>query len=302
MNYDLTSLLITISAASASFSAILGGIIGSKLLSINSERDINNQKIDDLTDELILKVECRDHFDYRVNADDACLFIIENMREFYQGKKLEEVYSNADHPSIEYEILVPFWQKATELKKLIYDSYSVSHYLNEDQLPDEVKDYVQDDKFLNDIAKEIIRYMLSLAQNGDKFASYGISMSYTAPLRLLNNHKWKMELIEDSNKLSWEIEQLELTLKILKQKKETLKRPRGITIGLWIFAAFSFVNIIFPLLLCGFDISDIITYRWIKYGSIGIFTLGLLTTLGYLIYMLKWNHAEKYKSTTEKGC
>jgi hypothetical protein len=301
MNYDLTSLLITISAASASFSAILGGIIGSKLLSINGDRDINSQKIDDLTEELILKVERRDRFEYRVNADDAISFITEKMREFYQGQNLEEVYSNADHPGIEYEILVPFWQKATKLKKRIYDSYLESPYLNEDQLPDDVKDYVQDDEFLNDIAKEIIRYMLSLAQQRDKFASYGISMSYTAALRSLN-HQWKIDLIEDSNKLSWEIEQLELKLKLLKQKKEALKRPRGITTGLWIFAAFSFVNIILPLLLCDFDISDIKTYRWIKYGSIGVFALGLIATLGYLIYMLKWNPVEKYKSTTKKGC
>ena len=296
----METILTTISAASASFSAILGGIIGSKLLSINGDRDINSQQIDDLTEELILKVERRDRFDYRINSDDAISFITEKMREFYQEQKLEEVYSNADHPGIEYEILVPFWQKATELKKRIYDSYLASPYLNEDQLPDDVKDYVQDDEFLNDIAKEIIRYMLSLAQQRDNFASYGISMSYTA--RLLNNRQWKADLIEDSNKLSWEIEQLELKLKLLKQKKEALKRPRGITIGLWIFAAFSFVNMILPLLLCGFDISDIKTYRWIKYGSIGVFALGLIATLGYLIYMLKWNPAEKYKSTTEKGC
>ena len=300
MNYDLTSLLITISAASASFSAILGGIIGSKLLSINSERDINNQKIDDLTDELILKVERRDHFDYRVNADDACLFIIENMREFYQGKKLEEVYSNADHPSIEYEILVPFWQKATELKKLIYDSYSVSHYLNEDQLPDEVKDYVQDDKFLNDIAKEIIRYMLSLAQNGDKFASYGVALYYKPILPSLK-YDWKMDLINDSNKLSWEIEQLELKLKLLEQKKEALEKPSGITLGLWIFSSFSFVNIILPLLFFGFDIPNTKTYYWIKYGSIGLFALGLIATLGYLIYMLKWNPDKTRIYNSEKG-
>lgn len=300
MNYDLTSLLITISAASASFSAILGGIIGSKLLSINGDRDINSQKIDDLTEELILKVERRDRFDYRVNADDAISFITKKMSEFYQGQKLEEVYSNADHPGIEYEILVPFWQKATELKKRIDDSDLASHYLNEDQLPDDVKDYVQDDEFLNDIAKEIIRYMLSLAQR-DKFTSYGISMSFTAQLRSLNNHQWKIDLINDSNKLSWEIEQLRLKLELLEQKKEALKRPRGITIGLWIFAAFSFVNIILPLLLCDFDISDIKTYRWIKYGSIGVFALGLIATLGYLIYMLKWNPNKTRIYNSEKG-
>ena len=74
MNYDLTSLLITISAASASFSAILGGIIGSKLLSINGDRDINSQKIDDLTEELILKVERRDRFEYQINENISLEF------------------------------------------------------------------------------------------------------------------------------------------------------------------------------------------------------------------------------------
>ena len=300
MNYDLTSLLITISAASASFSAILGGVIGSKLLSINGERDINSQKIDDLTEELILKVERRDHFDYRINADDALNFITENMMQFYQEQKLEDVYQNTKRPSIEYEILSPFWRRATELKKRIYDSYSKSPYLNEDQLPEDVKTYVQDDEFLNDTAREIIRYMLAFAKNGDKFASYGVALYYK-PILTTSRYDWKMDLIENSNKLSWEIEQLELKLKLLKQKKEALQKPRGITLGLWIFAIFSLVNIIIPLFFCFFDILNIETYNGLKYSSIILFALGLIATLGYLIYMLKWNPNKTRIYNSEKG-
>ena len=50
--YDLTSILVTISAASASFVAILGGFIASKLLSINGARDAVKEDLENLHNEL----------------------------------------------------------------------------------------------------------------------------------------------------------------------------------------------------------------------------------------------------------
>jgi len=306
MNYDLTSLLITISASSASFSAILGGVIGSKLLSINGERDINCQKIDDLTEELILKVERRDRFEYQINENIALEFFRSFISRLLNENTLESFFAeNKKKTSLEMEILLPYWNRALSITKKIKKELSVPGIEHDNGIPTAIEPMLNEDSFQKEIVLAVMTY---LYQFHDKsyWASCGIhlpqTMNHIFVANCLLSDVQQAKLTSEVSKLTWEIEQLRLRLKLLEQKKEALKRPRGITIGLWIFAAFSFVNMILPLLLYGFDISDIKTYRWIKYGSIGVFALGLIATLGYLIYMLKWNPAEKYKSTTEKGC
>ena len=79
--YDLTVLLITIAAASASFIAILGGLVASKLLSINGERDL-------LLDKMAINKSKADFLKEKIEAiqtelieDDALDFIRDNMDE-----------------------------------------------------------------------------------------------------------------------------------------------------------------------------------------------------------------------------
>ena len=48
MTNAVSSLLLTIAGASASFVAILGGFIASKLISLNSERDSTQSKLKQL--------------------------------------------------------------------------------------------------------------------------------------------------------------------------------------------------------------------------------------------------------------
>ena len=305
MNYDLTSLLITISAASASFSAILGGIIGSKLLSINGDRDINSQQIDDLTEELILKVERRDRFEYQINENIALEFFRSFISRLLNEDALESFFSeNKKQTSLEMEILLPYWNRALSITKKIKEELSFPCIEHKDGIPTAIEPMLNKDSFQKEI---VLAVMNHLYQFPDKsyWESCGIhlpqTMNHIFAANCLLSDAQQAKLTSEVSKLTWEIEQLELKLKLLKQKKEALKRPRGITIGLWIFAAFSFVNMILPLLLCGFDISDIITYRWIKYGSIGVFALGLIATLGYLIYMLKWNPDKTRIYNSEKG-
>ena len=58
----LTAMLTTISAASASFVAILGGFIASKLLSINGERDAVAGQIANLTAQIGQKQKKEDRY------------------------------------------------------------------------------------------------------------------------------------------------------------------------------------------------------------------------------------------------
>ena len=48
MVYDLTSLLTTVSAGSASFIAIIGGLIATKLIDINNQRAAVDEEMEEL--------------------------------------------------------------------------------------------------------------------------------------------------------------------------------------------------------------------------------------------------------------
>ena len=58
--YDLTTVLTTIAACSASIVAILGGFIASKLIAISAERDEVNTRISELDEEIEFFKEERD--------------------------------------------------------------------------------------------------------------------------------------------------------------------------------------------------------------------------------------------------
>lgn len=55
--YDLTSVLTTIAACSASIVAIIGGFIASRLISINADRDEVNTRLSETEEELSLHQE-----------------------------------------------------------------------------------------------------------------------------------------------------------------------------------------------------------------------------------------------------
>lgn len=60
MPYDLTAVLTTIAAASASIVAILGGFIASKLIAISSERSAALDRLKQVNEELNFRVSERD--------------------------------------------------------------------------------------------------------------------------------------------------------------------------------------------------------------------------------------------------
>ena len=62
MTHDLTTVLTTIAAASASIVAILGGFIASKLIAISSERSAALERLKQINEELAFHVSERDKF------------------------------------------------------------------------------------------------------------------------------------------------------------------------------------------------------------------------------------------------
>ena len=103
----LTAMLTTISAASASFVAILGGFIASKLLSINGERDAVAGQIANLSAQIGQKQKKEDFYRYLANKRDAKIFIEEHIWDLYDEKDLQTVYDSDSSPNIDFECILP---------------------------------------------------------------------------------------------------------------------------------------------------------------------------------------------------
>ena len=124
MSYDLTAVLTTIAAASASIVAILGGFIASKLIAISSERSAVLDHLKQINKELEFHVSERDKIQAENDEDDALDFIRDAIDDLYADNSLENVYLNVDHPGISMESLKPYWDRASYLSILKNNSGS----------------------------------------------------------------------------------------------------------------------------------------------------------------------------------
>ena len=82
---------------------------------------------------------------------------------------------------------------------------------------------------------------------------------------------------------------LELQKKQCDEQILALKRPRGMKLGLLIFALFTFCCIIAPLVASPFATESYNDFVIAKAIFLGLFGIGLISVFGYLIYLLQWH-------------
>ena len=103
MVYDLTSILTTIAACSASIVAIIGGFIASKLIAINAERDEVDTRISELDEEIAFYTIERNTLQGVLDEDDALEFIEDNIESIIKRRTLDETYKEVERPCLEKE-------------------------------------------------------------------------------------------------------------------------------------------------------------------------------------------------------
>lgn len=113
--YDLTTLLTTIASISASFVAILGGFIASKLITISGERASTLEKIHSLNEEITVKTALKESLQYENDESDALDFIDSNFVSLARKVNLDDLYPTLSNSSIKKESLQPFWDNAQEI-------------------------------------------------------------------------------------------------------------------------------------------------------------------------------------------
>ena len=301
MEYDLTTVLTTIAAASASIVAILGGFIASKLIAISSERSAALERLKQINEELAFHVSERDKFQAENDEDDALGFIRDAIDDLYNGIPLETVYSNVDHPRVSMETLKPYWDRAVTLKEQFLEKLNQRDTLTEDYIPESLLLDVKEDDFGYEVLRALGRKQMEKIRASERARARASSpFGFTIPdindLVMTDvmadvpvsgySYQKNCDSIQEHKSA---IALLNLQKKQCEEQISTLKKPRGMGIGLLIFALFTIFCIIIPLGCSPFSTDSYKAFIIAKSVFLGLFVIGLIAIFGYLVYLLKWN-------------
>lgn len=280
--FELTSLLVTISAASASFVAILGGFIASKLLSISGERELTEEQLINVNKEIQLLKEQNNLMQYKIDEDDALDYIKENIEKIIQRKSIDEAYSNSEHEIIEKEVLKTFWERALSVFQEFKNSVGRNVPFNGDNVPEDLAIKYKNKNFEYTICKEI-----------HKFYSNQRLGYLDVNLRMVKLYdSYKEQIYQNKEKLK----SLYFKQEQLQEKEKMLKAPKGVKLGFLVFAIFTILCVVAPLCFVPFKTENYGVYLAVLYSFIGIFILGLVSVFLYLLYLLSWKKLDKAKN------
>ena len=301
MVYDLTTVLTTIAAASASFVAILGGFIASKLIAVNGEREETINRLADIDEEIAYRTGVLEVAQQENTEEDALCFVLDHMDPLMDWYVIDTVYKHEEHPDISLETLRPYWEKARDIVKQYQTAIKEKDSLNADDVPRKLAMNLREDDFGYEVCKKIGTYYRKLERiEQRKRNPYDIT-SFVADIetpRISGLWYSKNEEIikEQETAIGW----LKLQREQVEKTKNRLHKPKGIVGGLVVFALFSILCIVLPLAFSPFTTTCYNHYLFSKIAFLSIFVLGLVGTFGYLVWLLKWNDQKKEKNNDNK--
>lgn len=271
---DIYSLLMTIASLSASFVAILGGFIVSRLITINSERSLYAGQLREVTGQLIYYRGVRNLIDKNRTEEDAIRYIYDHMTELVEGENLEDIYEENELQSIDIIDLEPLWKCAQEIKMRFDDCLDdEACKFNSDMIPVTIAEEYVGDLFAYEFCK--------------MYAGWGFGEHDFENVPFRETGEWYERDNQKVLEYTTQIMLLEARENQLAVNLKVLKRPAGMIEGLALFALFSFFNIIMPLVLALFSFEQ---HNAVVISSVCILLLiiGLFATFIYLVWMLKW--------------
>lgn len=300
MVYELTTVLTTIAAASASFVAILGGFIASKLIAISGERAAAIRKLNDIDEEIAHRTRVLESAQKENDEEDALHFIFDHIEWLDNWYTIDTVYKSDEHPYIKLETLRPYWDKARDVCKQYRTAVKEKDRLNADYVPQKLAVSLRNDDFGYKVCKKIGAYYRKLERDAQrKNDPYYIStaiMDFELATMPGAWHAKNEELIAEQHHA---IEWLNLQREQQQRTKDGLQKPKGIVSGLVVFALFSVLCIVCPLVCSPFITACYNYYLTVKIVFLVTFIIGLSGIFAYLIWLLKWDEGKKWKKRND---
>lgn len=285
MTYDLTPLLTTIASSSASFAAILGGFIASKLISISGEREAVLTRLHEVEQQQHFKENEQAKLKKKLTEQAALDFIKANIQSLIECKPAQDVYKDDIQQELSLEELIPYWQRAEIiLEELANTSASDNEAFNQDDLPSSFAIKYHDDDFAYSIGQKVMKWY---AQQERKKQPFGNIADFDFDISAADTFQSRMDN-KRINELDSDLKWLELQRYQLVSEKNKLVQPKGMRAGLLVFGLFSLCCIVLPMLLIPLTIDSLLVFRRIKALVLLLFTVGLISVFGFLVYLLKW--------------
>lgn len=285
--YDLTSFLTAVASSAACIVAILGGFIASKLISIDGERASVIARLKEIDEEMKYRIKTRDTAQKENDEDDALDFINEHLEELKNGTSLTEVYKAIPEPELSVETMQLYWQKAINVSSAF--QAKIEHLngekLNADCVPESLYCLYHESNLEYQVCKLLGDDLYTRYKRNTDPLSVAINPKYPPSFENMHRYRWNQQKVSEENAA---IGLLALQAKNLKAQITSLKKPKGMKIGLTIFALFSISCIIMPLALSPFTTDNLQCYNLTKWGVLGAFLAGLGGIFAYLIYLLHW--------------
>ena len=269
---EISDFLFAIAGVSAGFVAILGGFIASRLITINSEREAAESNLEEVKYQKFLKTKVRDMLRCSLDEEDSIIYLHENIEALVGGLELKDIYEDYEIQTVEYERLLPYWKKAQFYIKQ-YENFAEKENctFNDDLIPCELAEENTHDPFVYEVLK--------------LYAGWRFSEDFESiPVRPQGS--WYEKTKEQVMQANMQAAALDIQEQRYKMDLNRARKPKGMKIGLLIFALFSLFNIIIPLIFSVIALSE----QWcevVMYGCIGTLSIGLGAIFLYLSLMLK---------------
>ena len=290
MSYDLTALLTTVAASSASFVAILGGFIASKLISISGERDAVLSKLNEIDEQKKFKEAELTKLRSKLKEQAALAFIKTNIQALVERKNAEEVYQVDIPQDISLVALTPYWTRALKIVEDLANAYTDNENVNEDDLPIVFSKKYHNDDFAYSIGLRIEKWYQEQEQRRQPYSAFIVNNLDYSAVNTIQNVKDEERIKELDLELKW----LQLQRYQLVGETIRLAEPKGIKKGLILFVVFSLLCIVLPLALTTIQNVSQQAYWLISILMLGLFTVGVLLIFKYLAFLLKWKERSKY--------
>ena len=286
--YDLTSFLTTISAGSASFVAILGGLIAQKVIEINNGRTAVEEEIRELNEQKhLLEDDIVDHEDW-IAEDAGISFIGQHIKELLGGESFSEAVDLNEMSGYEdLKSLASYWKDAQKVLEMYAETAGKPHY----ELVKAIQTALPDisENFVSCICDAIRDHFKAYYHNNGLTSSgqymvtpidLGISEVYGAPG--IECQRW----INEMNRAKGELAQIELRIKQSEDRKRLLRVPKELKSGFWVFGLFIAGCVLLPLVFTPFATDSKAVYVIMKVAFFVIFGCGLFSVLLYIRKLL----------------
>lgn len=274
MAYDLSNVLTTMASCSATFVAIIGGLIANKAISDSSEKESIRNQLKQIDAEINLNDTRIDELSCWLNEYDAKDYVDDHLCDLLQLKPLEDIYDNSNKNDPKFENLKPYWERAIAAIKL-YQQTDEQEPRNTDKIPCDVAEK------LDTFQYHICRKYRTEIENGAANPFFHIA---------LLDGEWRVYKAKQRSNVIDELEQTVQMKTVLIAKEELLEQrynaiclDRDIKKGIWTFTIISAVNIILPVIFMWFNPTASWVWYLMESGITYIlFIIGVIVMIRYI--------------------